>query len=80
MYGLVQSAKLWYNTLTGVLERNGFAPNPMDGCVWNKIIDGNQTSIVIYVDDLAISSKSRDDVHATMELIKTEFVDVKIKE
>jgi len=80
MYGLVQSAKLWYNTITGVLERNGFAPNPMGPCVWNKIIDGNQTSIVIYVDDLAISSKPKDDVHATMELIKKEFVDVKVKE
>jgi len=24
MYGLVQSAKLWYDTITGVLAENGF--------------------------------------------------------
>ena len=35
---------------------------------------------MIYVDDLAISSKSKEDVHSTMELIRKEFVDVKIKE
>ena len=58
MYGLVQSAKLWYKTITGVLKRNGYEPNQMDSCVWNKDSNGNQTTIVIYVDDLAISSKS----------------------
>jgi len=73
MYGLVQSAKLWYKTITGVLERNGYAPNTMDACVWNKSVNGFQTTIVIYVDDLAISSKNREDVHAAMELIKKEF-------
>ena len=79
MYGLVQSAKLWYNTITGVLERNGFTPNPMDPCVWNKTTNGNQTTIVIYVDDLAISSKSKEDVRTTMEVIQKAFIDVKIK-
>jgi len=54
MYGLIQSAKLWYDKITGVLERDGYTPNVMDQCVWNKIVDGNQITIVIYVDDLAI--------------------------
>jgi len=40
MYGLVQSAKLWYNTISGVLEKDGYAPNPMDPCVWNKTVNG----------------------------------------
>jgi len=80
MYGLIQSARLWYNTITGVLERDGFAPNTMDPCVWNKKVNGNQTTIVIYVDDLAISSKSKEDVHSVVKLIQKEFVDIKIKE
>jgi len=79
MYGLVQSARLWYNTITGVLERDGVAPNPMDPCVWNKKVNENQTTLVIYVDDLAISSKSKEDVHAVVRLIQNEFVDVKVK-
>ena len=32
---------------------------------------------LIYVDDLAISSKSKEDVHAVMKLIQNEFMDVK---
>ena len=80
IYGLVQSAKLWYRTITGVLEKDGYIPNPMDACVWNKSVNGIQTTIVIYVDDLAISSKSRSDVNAAMKLIEKEFVDVKVTE
>jgi len=80
MNGLVQSAKLWYKTITGALEKNGYVPNSMDACVWNKYVNGVQTTIVIYVDDLAISSNNREDVHAAIELIKKEFVDVKVKE
>jgi hypothetical protein len=52
LYGLIQSAKLWYEHLTGVLSKNGFESNSMDPCVWNKIVKGNQVTVVIYVDDL----------------------------
>ena len=52
----------------------------MDPCVWNKTVNENQTTIVIYVDDLAISSKNKRDVHAVMELIKKEFIEVKVNE
>ena len=80
MYGLVKSAKLWYDTITGVLERDGYTPNPMDQCVWNKIVDGNQITIVIYVDDLAISCKCKEEEYRAMDLIKKEFTDIKIKD
>ena len=59
MYGLVQSAKLLYDKITGVLGKEGFVSNPMDPCVWNKSVNGNQITIVIYVDDLAISCKNK---------------------
>jgi len=39
LYGLVQSAKLWYERLTTLLKGNGFTANLMDACVWNKPID-----------------------------------------
>ena len=57
MYGLVQSAKLWYERLTQLLRDNVFSPNVMDPCVWNKTQNGAQTTIVIYVDDLLILAK-----------------------
>jgi len=80
MYGLVQSARLWYDKITGVLEMNGFAPNPMDPCIWNKNTNGNQITIVIYVDDLAISCRDKTEVHKIKDIIEKEFLDIKIKE
>ena len=80
MYGLVQSARLWYDTITGVLKRAGYSPNPMDGCVWNKMVSGKQVTIVIYVDDLAISCVDKREVHNARDMIQNEFIDVKIKE
>jgi len=80
MCGLVQSAKLWYETITGVLKQDGYTPNPMDACVWNKWVNGNQVTIVIYVHDLAISCKDRVEVHRAMNMIKDKFIDIKTKE
>jgi len=52
----------------------------MDACVWNKIVKGNQVTVVIYVDDLMISSKSQEEVHKVRDLIEKEFIEIKTKE
>jgi hypothetical protein len=36
LYGLEQSAALWYKTLTMFLKSLGFVPNEIDPCVMNK--------------------------------------------
>jgi hypothetical protein len=55
MYGTLDAAKIWYEKLTGVLRSMGFVPNSTDPCVYNKIVNGQQCTIVIYVDDLLIT-------------------------
>ena len=52
LYGLVQSAKLWYDKLIGVLETMGYVRNPNDPCVLNKMCDGVQCTLLIHVDDI----------------------------
>jgi len=52
----------------------------MDPCVWNKNVNGNQVTIVIYVDDLAISCKDKAEVHKIKDIIEKEFLDIKVKE
>ena len=42
LYGLLKSALDFYNKLRGDLEENGFAVNPYDPCVANKIVNGKQ--------------------------------------
>jgi len=49
LYGLKQAAKIWYDTLTGLLRDIGFAPSQWDAGLWfNK---EKQVYITLYVDD-----------------------------
>jgi Reverse transcriptase (RNA-dependent DNA polymerase) len=56
LYGCIESAKLWYIELAGTLTVNGFTANPRDFCVFKKGVKGTQITIVVYVDDLMMTS------------------------
>ena len=59
LYGCVESARLWYETLREQLESLGFTMNPYDACVFNRSEkDGTQTSLVVHVDDMFVSAGS----------------------
>ena len=51
LYGLIESAKLWYEEFTGFLKNLGFVPNPYDPCVLNLKYKGERCTLVLYVDD-----------------------------
>jgi hypothetical protein len=55
LYGCRQSSRLWFEELKGLLLRLGFVMNPYDPCVYNKMFEGRQFSVVIYVDDLLMT-------------------------
>jgi hypothetical protein len=55
LYGTLEAAKLFWQTLSNVLMSWGFVINPYDCCVANKEINGSQFSIIWHVDDLKIS-------------------------
>jgi len=55
IYGMLQSALLWYKQLRGNLEKKGFAFNPYDPCVANRVKYGKQQTICFHVDDLKSS-------------------------
>ena len=57
LYGMLKSAKLFNQKLWDDLESNRFPINPYDPCVANKMIDGEQMTIIWYVDDLKVSHK-----------------------
>ena len=59
LYGCIESAKLWYTEIAGTLARNGFTANPRDICVFNKMVRGKQLTIVVYVDDLKMTSADK---------------------
>ena len=55
IYGCIESALMWYNMFTEILEKMGFELNPYDKCVANKMVNGKQCTIVWYVDDVKVS-------------------------
>ena len=64
LYGTMVAALLYYEKFTNSLKSKGFCMNPYDPCVWNKIVNGKQLTIVFHVDDCKLShvdSKVLDD-------------------
>jgi hypothetical protein len=79
MYGLIQSAALWYDALTTFLKRIGFIPNSIDNCVLNMKHDGRNITIVLYVDDILILSTCEADVKWLIDALKREYGELTIE-
>ncbi len=78
LYGCVESAKLWYETLAKKLISVGFIPNSKDKCVFNKIHNGNQITIAVYVDDLFCSCVDPAALDWIEQELKAEFKELNV--
>jgi histone deacetylase 1/2 len=76
LYGLVQSAALWYTTLTTFLKSLGFVANDIDPCVMNKTMDSSMMTIVLYVDDILVMSERNDDIKWLIVELEKEYGEV----
>ena len=73
LYGCVESAKQWYDELSSSLKEDGFVPNPKDPCVFNKMVDGVQVTVTVYVDDLLFTSKSLTAIDAAIAFLESKY-------
>ena len=55
IYGMFDSAFLFWFDPSGFLESQGCVMNPYDVCCMNKMINGKQCTIVWHVDDIKAS-------------------------
>jgi hypothetical protein len=78
LYGCVQSAKLWNDHLSGTLEGMGFTRNPLDRCVFNKVVDGKQCTICMHVDDLLVTCELEEILESVFAQLKERYKEVKI--
>ena len=62
LYGCIESARLWNDEISSKLSSYGFTANPRDRCVFNSVVRGHQVTIVVYVDDLMITSRDKEAV------------------
>jgi hypothetical protein len=73
LHGTVRAALLFWQRLTEVLVGWGFVVNPYDWCVANKIINGNQCTILRHVDDLKISEFDPKFLSKIIAMLEKEF-------
>ena len=55
IYGMIDSALIWYELYTSVLKDIGFYLNPYDMCMGKKYIHGKQCTIVWYTEKNLVS-------------------------
>ena len=76
LYGCVQSARLWYNTLSKYLQSIGFEPNPVDMCVFNRYTpSSDQTTVCFHVDDGLATSSDLSDLKLLEQQMRSEYGD-----
>jgi hypothetical protein len=73
LYGCIQSAKLWYDKLCGVLINAGYIRNDYDPCLFNKTVNGEQVTIAFHVDDLLITSTNPALIDEIQEHLQANF-------
>lgn len=59
LYGLRESPRDWYECFDNFMVREGFIRSNYDYCMYMKKIDGFETYIILYVDDLLIFCLSK---------------------
>ena len=61
LYGCIESAALWYENLSRTMAALGYTRNDSDKCMFNRTdIRGVQCTATVHVDDLFITSKSKE--------------------
>ena len=73
LYGCVESAKLWYDGVSGFFSTLGFKANPQDPCVLNVQRNGHQVTIYLYVDDILCSSVDDADLIWIEEALRDKY-------
>lgn len=80
LYGCVEAAALWYADLRTKLIEDGFTANAYDPCVFNKFgPDGVQVTIAVHVDDLFVTSESKENLARFEEYMLSRYAEVKVK-
>ena len=78
LYGCIESAKLWFEELTNTLKNMGFSPNDCDPCVLTRYQNGVRTTVIIYVDDLMITSKKLRYIQEVITSLEKKYDKLKV--
>src|ERR1041385_13212 len=74
LYGLKQSPRQWYKRFDSFMILNDFKRSDFDSCVYIKFVDGSPIYLLLYVDDMLISAKSKKQINALKAQLSSELV------
>ena len=82
LYGLIESGKLWFDTIKAKLLDNEYVQNPYEPCIFNKWFEDKQVQSTIggvYVDDLIIATcKDTATAESVITWLESEFDELKV--
>ena len=74
LYGTLRAARLFWQKLSKqLIDEWGFVPNKYDDCVVNKLVNGQQMTVVWHVDDLKVSHVDRTEVEKFVRKMEETF-------
>ncbi|KAH9679095.1 hypothetical protein KPL71_025975 [Citrus sinensis] len=74
LYGLKQSPRQWYKRFDRFMKRQRYTRNKFDHCVYfRKLQEGSFIYLLLYVDDMLIASKSKDEIEKLKTQLNQEF-------
>ena len=74
-YGTLRAARLiWQNLSKRLIDEWGFIPNKYDDCVVNKMVNGQQMTVVWHVDDLKVSHMDATEVEKFVRQVEETFI------
>jgi hypothetical protein len=83
LYGMVNSARDWYDNISNTLTKNGYLKNPVDECVFSYTDKNNNQSIIdLWVDDLLHSyTKNCIELRDRLRnILKNKYKNINVKE
>nr|ABA97036.1 retrotransposon protein, putative, Ty1-copia subclass [Oryza sativa Japonica Group] len=73
LYDLKQSPRQWYKRFDSFMLSRGFKRSEYDSCVYIKFINGSPIYLLLYVDDMLIAAKSKEEITILKKQLTSEF-------
>ena len=73
LYGIMKAMLLYYWHFVADIKSEGFALNPYNPCITNKIVDDSQLTLVWHVNDIKISHLKSSVIDSMIKWLKTTY-------
>lgn len=80
LYGLIESALLWYKHLSTTLNRAGYTTSQNDRGVFFRTSKDKKCAIAIHVDDLLVTSTHKDLLDQLLKILTDTYKDINVQQ